>query len=770
MNEIYYLDKNAKHEIQTLFKSSRLIPFFGSGFTKGMQAKRGRVPDAKGLTEVIKSLAKTKFDSVDRQNEIDSIKNLKTAFGLLDFIDEISRKEKQSLLSSVFSNVKVNDKSKSNLLNLDWPHIFTFNIDDAIENTINQRYKILPPNRKTSREYISSNKCLFKIHGDISEYISHDDASLIFTWREYVSSIKSNQPILNFMKDEANDSSFLFIGCSMDAELDLIHLSQEIPFKKSIYLKKGPLSLEEKISLRDYHIEKVIYFDDYDQISPWIYESLVNIERKAPIREISFDDSILAREDAIKVIMNGGPIYKTTNDQRIAIASTTFPTRTIIKSAIDSLRVNQYLLITGKRISGKTLFIFQMLMSLKEFGVTYFSSTDQYTPIIRKRLEGLDNHIFVFDSNSLTYDSLHEVCFAKIKPSSKVIICASAGDAEQFRFTLNEKFADRELNYKEIMLSNRLSKVETEQLNMNMNIAALPMYKNNETLLNYAYRCYDEYKTQFKHESLFDKSYSDDTLLILIVIAACEKASINHIKAILNYFNIDEFLRENDRLFELEKTPNGEEVLICNSSSWLIKKVSVIINRSQNAADLVSRVIRSLEENGFTSLATNLFRFDKLNELSGNNNSEKFIKDVYVKIADIYSNDSHYWLQRAKTELISGKILIDIENGISYARKVRIDNSSVKGKTYYSATLVLTQLQARAFILSRNRNDEYLLNFIDSCHESIVNYQNNKRHVDDMVKSSDVEETLDYIRENPTASTLPKKNKLDELLMFFSYA
>ncbi|MFS1162242.1 hypothetical protein ACLKQF_06615 [Aeromonas salmonicida] len=61
MNEIYYQNENARHEIQTLFKSSRLIPFFGSGFTKGMQAKRGRVPDAKGLTEVIKSLGKVRI-------------------------------------------------------------------------------------------------------------------------------------------------------------------------------------------------------------------------------------------------------------------------------------------------------------------------------------------------------------------------------------------------------------------------------------------------------------------------------------------------------------------------------------------------------------------------------------------------------------------------------------------------------------------------------------------------------------------------------------
>jgi hypothetical protein len=84
IHQTHYLDKNSSQELITLFKSSRLLPFFGSGFTKGEKAKRGKVPDAIELTQIITDIAAKKEGL--SSTEIDQIKNinkLKTAFGLL---------------------------------------------------------------------------------------------------------------------------------------------------------------------------------------------------------------------------------------------------------------------------------------------------------------------------------------------------------------------------------------------------------------------------------------------------------------------------------------------------------------------------------------------------------------------------------------------------------------------------------------------------------------------------------------------------------------
>lgn len=356
MQQIHFEDSRAMQEIQVLFKSSRLIPFFGSGFTKGAKAKRGRVPDANDLTDLIKSAicAKESINAEDRA-QIEKIGSLKTAFGLLEMPEYIPKKEAQSLLSNIFSEVDLSNRMKIRLLQLDWPHIFTFNIDDAIERATRE-FRILPPNRRTSREFIASHKCLFKIHGDISDFSAHEDSSLIFTWRDYGHSIESNKAILNFLAEEAQNSAFLFIGCSLDAELDLIHLTKNTSFFKSIYLKKGPATITEKIGLRDYGIEKVIYFDDYDQITEWLVVTLEDVQREPPIRSIAFDDQPFLKEEAISVITNGGPVYRINGTQRIALASSTFATRTAINEACRMLRNNDCLLVTGRRVSGKPYF------------------------------------------------------------------------------------------------------------------------------------------------------------------------------------------------------------------------------------------------------------------------------------------------------------------------------------------------------------------------------------------------------------------------------
>ncbi|MGL5496005.1 MAG: hypothetical protein ACRDCQ_03315, partial [Aeromonas sobria] len=193
MQQLHYSDPRAQQEIVTLFKASRLIPFFGSGFTMGSMAKRGRVPDAEGLTKIIKTAIIDKLKDPVIQKEVSEIKSLKTAFGLLNKPELISNKEARTLLENIFSGVYLSDQPKRKILDIDWPHIITFNIDDAIERIKSNKYKVLIPNKKTSREYISSHKCLIKAHGDISELCTHEDMNLVFTWREYAHSIESNK-------------------------------------------------------------------------------------------------------------------------------------------------------------------------------------------------------------------------------------------------------------------------------------------------------------------------------------------------------------------------------------------------------------------------------------------------------------------------------------------------------------------------------------------------------------------------------------------------
>lgn len=761
MEQIHFTEPSATHQIQTLFKASRLIPFFGSGFTKGTKAKRGRVPDASELTKLITDVAAERLgiNSTERF-EIAAISSLKSAFGLLDMPEYITKKQAQSLLSNLFSEVDLADRAKIDLLKIDWPHIFTFNVDDAIERT-SRNFRLLPPNRKTSREFIASHKCLFKIHGDISEFSAHEDSSLIFTWRDYVHSVENNKAILSFLSEEAQNSALLFIGCSLDAELDLIHITKQTAFSKSIFVKKGLATVAEKIALKDYGINKIIYFDNYDEIATWLTATLRGINREKPVRDITFDDRQLSRDEAIRVIASGGPVYQISGKTRVARTSSTFASRTAISDASRALRNKECLLITGRRFSGKTLFAFQIVLALKEFGVTFWGSTDSYDPSVMRELERLESHLFVFDTNSLDFESLNEVLRAKIHPTSRLILCASSGDAETFRFRLS----DKNVNFDEVKLPSTLDEVETGSFNRNLGHGGLPLYKRTENLLAYAFRCYEEFKHNLGHSSLFSKSFSSETYLILILIAAFGKAEKKHIDAILQHFDIADFTRKNDRVFETETLPAGSIALVCNASAWLLKSIHNFVDSDKFAYQSFARVITSLEQSGFSILARDLIRFDKLNEMSGGHSTRLFIRNLYSEIASTYSDESHYWLQRSKAELISARTYKDIADGVVYAKKVRLDNADPKNKTYFSATLVLTQLFARGYKITKE--DKYLVDLVEPCIESITNYQNNRRHIDEMAAAGDVIDALERLYDKPILELLPKKDRIQTLFAFF---
>lgn len=761
IRELHFQEEKAAIDIKTLFKGSRLIPFFGSGFTKGCKSKNGRLPDAAQLVAGIKGLAlkSDKLSMEDRQ-DIENMQSLKSVFSLLASDEYISKKVAQTYFTNTFSGTDIVDRDKVDLLRLDWPHVFSFNIDDGIERA-NRSLSTLKPNRKTSLEYISSHRCLFKIHGDITEYSATEDEKLIFTWRDYVDSLEENKAMLNFLANEAQHSAFLFIGCSLDTELDLMHLSKKNSFDRSIFLKKGRLKLSEKLALADYGIQQVIYFDEYAQIYSWLVDTLKSETRVIPTREIRLFDDELDSRRAISVIANGGPLYEIVDDVRIGHVSSTFPLRSKLKEAENLLRDNEVILLTGRRFSGKTLFLFQLISGMSEYGAKYFGSAESFNPLILQQLAGLENHLFVFDSNYLDSESLKEVLDVRLQKSSRIIICASMGDAERVRFRL----ADRSRNLVEVKLQSALDASERSKFNDVLGRCGLPLYKDKENLLNFAFRCYEEYEADLPKSALFVKEFRREIYPVLILLAAFGKATEHQISCVLDSFDVQAFVRKNDRIFEVEEM-SGRLSLVCSASAWLLKEINSFIEHDSKAHLSFVYVIASLHSAGYVALANDLVRVDKINEISGGTKSRIFIKKIYEGIFKIYSDDSHYWLQRAKADLLTARKLDEIDDGIKHARKVRADHSHSKNQTYYSATLVLAQLYAKGYSFSKK--SIYAENFVSPCIESLRNYEGNKRYLDDFLGVHDVKNMVKVLGNATSVAFLPKRNEIKEICNFFN--
>lgn len=772
MSEIrvmHYSDSAAKELIESLYKKSQLYPFFGSGFTQGCKSYRSTVPDAAGLIEGIKKIALSNPQLDERRRpQVENIKGIKASFALMKKEEIIPSENAKRYLEAVFSKVNL-PEDKSRTLDLDWPGIFTFNIDDAIEKHKKNYTKILP-NRPVSAEYIRSRKCIFKIHGDIDEYLIYSDSSLIFTWREYAESINSNASLLSYLSNISKNGALLFIGCSLDAEIDLQTLSSGQTFARSIFLKKGEPELEDELALEGYGIRQIIYFDTYDQIYEWLSEILGDCEIEPRIQDIELIQEPKDRAGIIEYIAQGGPVVVHNKEKKFARIPSTVNKRGIISENRQSIARNKFTIIRGRRFSGKTTLLTEILAELNEFHCYFFASTEIYSQQVRETILSASGAIFIFDSNFLNLEAFKEVIKSSERNQSKLIFCFDNSDFELYRHHL----VTRKINFHEIITSNKLTTQDAGIYSKSLNELGLPIYNSSETLLDFAYRVYDEYKGELPVSKYFQRSNSEELLKVSILVAGFEKATSGQMLAVMPEFSPEEFTKRHPVLFEVEFV-SGEpgKAIVCNSKPWLFNFLRIAAKDvGAKLAISVSELVSSLLQCGYKDTANTLIRFDKLNEILASQNEHgaaRLIRQIYKQLSTVCGTIPHYWLQMAKCELMAGKSNSEVTDGIFYARKVRADEKERKGFTYYSATLILAQLLCRKYSLTKDTS--LFPEVLDTLNESFDNYSNNQTHLEKLKlqykrNNSSINETLTALKGQGNGFALEQKHNIAKL---FSY-
>ncbi len=271
--------RDVKTEIIQNFRRKSLIPCIGSGFSYQCKAHNGKVPSGKTYKEyMIEQLFALK---IIPENEKDSLANESFSEVSDIYHKTVPLNSRKKYLTDNFTQVQL-PQVKTQFLSLPWPYIYSLNIDDAVEN--NGSYNVVYSNRPVDDNIFETCQCVIKLHGDASEIVSYTDSvSEIFSNKQYTESISSNHQLLNRLYHDSEINNLIFIGCSLDDELDLsIYLKSSEEYSNSrYYITCKEPSFVQKNKLENYGITHCVLFDDYDDIYQKLYEAGMEAQKLA---------------------------------------------------------------------------------------------------------------------------------------------------------------------------------------------------------------------------------------------------------------------------------------------------------------------------------------------------------------------------------------------------------------------------------------------------------------------------------------------------------
>jgi hypothetical protein len=162
------LEEYFEVKIKTFYLNQNLIPFIGSGFTKGLKTRTKNVPDVADTVRMMCELICQHETSI-QSSELNSAQN--DLQRIADYFYRfVPRTARANFLKDYFTNVQLTNDKKE-IINLKWTHIYTLNIDDAIER--NSHFTKIVPYHKLRKEYLLER--LFKLHGDAEHELTYDD-------------------------------------------------------------------------------------------------------------------------------------------------------------------------------------------------------------------------------------------------------------------------------------------------------------------------------------------------------------------------------------------------------------------------------------------------------------------------------------------------------------------------------------------------------------------------------------------------------------------
>lgn len=691
-------------ELLICLRRKTLIPIFGAGLSCGAPTKSGKVPSGSEYRNYMISELKKEQLSEKEKDQLDSSSFSQVSDFYEDLIDESKR---CSYLNQNFSGVAL-DETRKKALEVQWPYIYTLNIDDAIEKNSSYQYVILP-NREFKENIFDDSKCVIKLHGDVSDILSYKDSKKVFSSKEYAISILDNKTMLNKLRTDYHFSNIVFIGCSLDDENDLKTLDNVIRDKTDSYSNiyyfttSQPNRLKES-KLKSYGVTNIVVFDSHDNIYEFlsflgaeaekINDSELNNYRNIPVLKLQRN-----AKDNSEYFYYGKLLYN--KKKRCLVHPFYFIERDVSHEILKNLNNSKINLVFGNRISGKTYLLTDLYSKIKDREVFYFDGRNKLNANSFCEILKMKDTIILLDVGVLERDQFETILVNanKInKNHTSFVICLNNNDSDAhgiLKWKANENPAILE-NICSYKLENKFLAQETKKINQLLPYINLPPFYKDKTIMDNLLAAETDTKVsgQFSSKCRLNIS-SCKELAFLIVLATKEKIyssdltkfdfenilglCLNKYEPFIEYVESDSFETNISNLSSIK--------IVINSKFWLYRSLGIFaLNRSNDnlIVDAYRYIIRKLIENsGNTNLhkrkaCREYILFDVINRIFLNEAKGQLslIARIYEGLHSLLAEDYHYLHQFSKCRLKQGYQRSDnnsakeqiLEDGLALAR------------------------------------------------------------------------------------------------------
>ena len=771
MNIVEFSD--IKDDLINYFKSKSILPVIGSGFTVGEKACNGFVPSGESFkNHIIEVLEQTNKFSDDDIHELKK----RTFSEIASFYENeefVSRDRRIEYYKNNFSNVVLGDLKKQ-FLEIDWPYIYTLNIDDAIENNSEYKDPIIS-NRKVYDNAFNEKRVL-KIHGDVKDLTTYEDSKcLIFTDSQYALSIKNNYSLLVKMETDFRTQNIIYIGCSLSDEIDLLSISN-IPFSRDethlarrfFFFKRendDKLSVFDKQKLSKYNITDVIMINNYDDIYKQLYQSWIE-SKKVSSDELDQFTNIpiknLTQTDRNEEYFYFGKLLHNKKENILNIPYN-FIDRTVVSKISNELVDNSLILLEGGALSGKSYLLASIYVKEKSQHVYYFDSSTKISSSSFEKILKKENSIFLFDISSLNRNQFDVILNSvdKFHNSNTKFIIALSYDRSDMLGLVKLKLINKEINEKyisKIKVQNFFDKGELNKLNLLLPKINVPVFLERVSIIDNLISTHQKMKRgKYSEEKLKISSYKE--LVALIILMTQEKIyTYDQVKfgieqecCIIN-LKYPKFVEELETvLIEKDSDYLSNYKYILNAKLWLQSELTFFANKKENYEIIQEAYFYIVEKimqfNGNLSLSSResyreYILFDSINSIFINRHKENYplILSIYEKLDSILSNDYQFLHQYAKGLLIlylnttektlSMKYLTTAKDKIIIAESILnkvIENKEINREDTYRNSITLAHMQfTESLILceivkENNYVDEQLIeDIITKLHEILV--------------------------------------------------